>query len=463
LTFFQRLTALDATFLYLEDRSAHMHVGAVAVFEGRPPAYRDLVRLIASRLDRVPRYRQRLAFVPFELGRPAWVDDAHLDLEFHVRHTALPAPGGEEQLERLAGRLFSQRLDRDKPLWELWLIEGFADDKFAVLSKTHHCMIDGVSGVDLATVLLDVDPDAGEPPPPAPWTPRPAPSRRELLRDAVREQVRNPVELVRGAMAPSTEGRKLLRELGENAKPLLGLTQMGQAPASSLNRALGPHRRWDMVSLDLATVKKVRASLGGTVNDVILAVVAGAMRELLRARGEGPDTDLRVMVPVSVRSAEARGSMGNQVAAMFCNLPVTEPDPAIRLYRISREMQDLKNGKQAVGAMALTRLGDFAPPTLLAQAARLQTMTRFFNFVVTNVPGPQFPLYLLGRKLLVCYPAVPLAQGQTLGIALLSYFGTIGVGLLGDADGMRDLPALAAAIPRALGELVALTTTGAKS
>jgi WS/DGAT/MGAT family acyltransferase len=273
------------------------------------------------------------------------------------------------------------------------------------------------------------------------------------MASSIRHQLVHPLEVAREVLEPKTEGRRMLLELAGGLRPLLGLSQMGRAPASSLNRPIGPHRRWEIVSMDLAAVKRVRAALGGTVNDVILAVVAGALRRLLASRGEEPKGDLRALVPVSVRRPETRGMVGNQVAAMFCPLPVDEPDPLERLRRVTSATKDLKESRQAVGALALTRLGDFAPPTLAAQAARLQMMNRWFNLVVTNVPGPQLPLYLLGRKLAACYPAVPLAHEQTIGIALLSYDGAIGVGLLGDADGARDLPLLARAITEALAEL----------
>lgn len=451
---FERMGSLDATFLHLEDRVAHMHVGAIAVFEGPPPEYRDLVALILSRIEAVPRYRQRLAFVPLGQGRPVWVDDADFDPEYHVRHTALPAPGGEAELKRLAGRLLSQQLDRDKPLWELWFVEGLGDGKFAVLSKTHHCMVDGISGVDIATVLMDAFPDSPPPKAPKPWKARPAPSQADLLLDAAREQLgKNPFKFIRDAMEPDSEARKMATELIGGLAPLVGLAQMGNAPPSSLNQPIGPHRKLETIGVDLTQVKRVRAALGGTVNDVILAVVAGGLRTLLRARGDHLGPDLRVMVPVSIRSAEARGALGNQVTAVFCPLPISEPDPVRRLLRVSREMKGLKESKQAVGALALTRLGEFTPPTILAQAARLQTLTRFFNIVVTNVPGPQFPLYLLGRKLIGCYPVVPLAAQQTIGIALLSYNGFIGVGIVGDSDRAKDLPILADAMTGALQEL----------
>jgi WS/DGAT/MGAT family acyltransferase len=452
-TWFERLSGLDATFLYLEGRAAHMHVAGVHLFQGPAPDYLELLALVGSRLHRVPRYRQRLAFPPLDVGRPVWVDDSEFDLEYHVRHTALPPPGGEEQLRRLAGRLMSQRLDRDKPLWEFWLVEGLGDGRFAVISKTHHCMIDGISGVDLAGALLDADPAAETPSEAPPWEPRPAPHGASLAARSLLEQVTHPLEILRGALDASAGTRQAFLEIAGGVKPLLGLSLKGLAPASSLNQPIGPHRRLEMVSLDLAAVKSVRSALGGTVNDVLLAVVAGALRALLLSRGEQPGSDLRALVPVSIRTKEARGTYGNQVTAIFCPLPVAEPDPVARLYRVSKEMKGLKESHQAVGALALTRLGELTLPALVAQAARLEVMTRFMNVVVTNVPGPQVPLYLLGRRLLDWYPVVPLAQAQTVGIALLSYDGKIGVGLLGDADRARDLPVLARAFPEALAEL----------
>jgi len=456
MAWFERLSGLDAMFLYIEDRAAHMHVGAVAVFEGRAPPYRDLLALIAAKLDRVPRYRQRLAFVPFDLGRPVWIDDANLDLEYHVRHTALPPPGGEEPLKKLAGRVFAQRLDRDRPLWELWLVEGLGDDRFAIILKTHHCMLDGVSGADLATVLLGVDPSEVAPPAPAPWEPRPAPDAATLVASAVANQVAHPFQVLRGALEPSSPARRVLLEVGAGLKPLLGLSRLGRAPASSLNRPIGPHRRWEMVSLDLGAVKAVRTALGGTVNDVLLAVVAGALRRLLEARGEDPPAGIRAMVPVSVRGPESPGALGNRVTAVFCELPVGEADAGERLRMVSREMKALKESGQAVGALAWTRLGDFAPAAVLAQVARFQSAHRYMNLVVTNIPGPKDPIYVLGRKMLEWFPLVPLAQEQTLGIAMQSYHGKIGIGLLGDAEALRDLPVLAQAIPDALAALEAL-------
>jgi diacylglycerol O-acyltransferase / wax synthase len=471
---FERLGALDALFLELEDRTAHMHVGAVAVYEGTPPPYRDFLQLIEAKLSGVPRYRQRLMFVPFSQGRPVWVDESQFDLEFHVRHTALPAPGGKAELRKLAGRLLSQRLDRDRPLWEMWLVEGLEHGSFAVISKTHHCLLDGVSGIDLASVLMETEPVSEPPPAPPAWTPRPPPKLAELLVTSMKEQVANPLQFARelaasarkaasaaaaggsaGEQVGDSDALRLLKEVAAGVRPLLSFAGQGQAPPTSINAPISPHRRFEMVDVPLAEVKTVRAALGGTVNDVVLAIIAGALRRYLSGRGEVPGPDLRALVPVSVRRPEERGTLGNQVSAVFCPLPVGDPDAASRLRKVREAMQGLKQSGQVVGAMALTRLGDFAPPTLVAQAARLQAVTRFFNIIITNVPGPQFPLYLLGRKLRACYPQVPLAAQQGLGVALLSYDGSIGVGLLGDADLAKDLDAFAAAVRAALDELLA--------
>jgi diacylglycerol O-acyltransferase / wax synthase len=452
-TWYERLSTLDSLFLELEDRSAHMHVGAVAIFEGPPPPYRDLLALIEARLEKVPRYRQRVMFVPLKQGRPVWIDETQFDLEYHLRRTALPSPGGEAELKKLVGRLFSQALDREKPLWEMWLVEGLGDSHFAVVSKTHHCMLDGVAGVDLATVLMDRKPDAEPPPKPLPWHPRKAPKASELLVSSVKEQLSNPLRMAREALEPNSEAVKLIGEVLNGFKPFVGVVSMGRAPESPLNVPIGPHRRFEMVDIPLAKVKAVRAACGGTVNDVILATVAGALRIWLTARGAAPVADLRVLVPVSMRSRKERGAYGNQVSAVFCPLPLTEATPAERLRKVHEAMMNAMKSGYAVGAHALTRLGDFAPPQLLAQAARLQAVTRMFNLVVTNVPGPQFPLYLLSRQMLRCYPQVPLAAQQAVGIALLSYHGQIGAGLLGDADAARDLAALAEAMHTALDEL----------
>jgi diacylglycerol O-acyltransferase len=452
---FERLSALDATFLDIEDNSAHMHVGAVAIFEGRPPSFEEFLALVASRLDRVPRLRQRLAHVPYH--RPVWVDDEEFDLERHVRQLALPAPGGDGALKQLAGLLFGQRLERDQPLWDVWLVEGVGPDRFAVITRTHHCMVDGVSGVDVGTVILDPRPSQEPIPPAAPWTPRPTPAERRLWLDSVRERLAAPVDLARRVLAPA--GRRSVKHLLEGLVPLGQLAALGRAPPTSLNGRTGPRRRFDLATLDLPTVKRVRSAFGATSNDVLLAVVAGALGEFLAGRGETPPENLRVMVPVSVRNAASKGAVGNRVSAMFCPLPAAEPDPGERLRKVMQATRAAKARRQSDGALALCQLGDLAPAPVVSRAVRLHTALRFWNLLVTNVPGPRIPLYLRGRRMVGCHPIVPLSQGTTLGIALLGYGNTIGVGLLGDAEAVRDLPRLATAIPRALAELAARAET----
>ncbi len=458
MTHHDRLTGLDSSFLHLERGVAHMHVGAVMVFEGMPPAYEDLVAQIGSRLHLIPRYRQRLAFVPFGQGRPMWVDDPHFNVAFHVRHTALPSPGGEPQLRRLAGRVFSQALDRSRPLWELWLVEGLAGDRFAVLSKTHHSLVDGVSGVDIATVLFD---SSADPLPVAPpeheWIPRPLPTDAQLLADALIERATVPGELVRGVRATLRGPRHVAGRVGRALGGVSALARVGlqSAPPSPLNLRIGPHRRFTWVTGDLQEFKAVKNALGGTVNDVVLAVVAGALGRYLRGHGESTDDlVLRAMVPVSVRADVERGALGNKVAAMWSPLPVGTEDPVQRLLAISREMEGIKESGQAVGAQVLTELTGFAPPTIIAQAARLQARQRLFNLVVTNVPGPQFSLYVLGRRLQSLFPMVPLAENQALGIAIMSYDGQLDFGLNADYDGLPDVEGLADDLRASIAEMV---------
>jgi diacylglycerol O-acyltransferase / wax synthase len=454
-----RLTGLDSSFLHLERDSAHMHVAGCMVFAGTPPAYDELVDQIVSRLHLVPRYRQRLAFVPLNQGRPVWVDDPHFNVSFHVRHTALPSPGGEEQLKRLAGRVFSQALDRSRPLWEIWLVEGLSDHGFAMLSKTHHALVDGVSGVDIATVLFDTSPDPMPVAPPEhPWVPRPLPSGAQLLADALVERATAPAEIVRGVRATLRGPRQVAGRVGHALGGVTAMARAGlqAAPPSPLNVRIGPHRRFTWVEGDLQQFKAVKNALGGTVNDVVLAAVAGGLGRYLRMHGQADDDSvLRAMIPVSVRAEVERGALGNKVAAMWAALPIGVTDPVQRLLKVSREMDGIKESGQAVGAQVLTELTGFAPPTILAQAARLQARQRLFNLVVTNVPGPQFPLYMLGRQLQAMYPMVPLAENQALGIAIMSYDGQLNFGLNADYDAMPDLEALADELRASIEELVA--------
>ena len=452
-----RLTGLDASFLHLEDAASHMHVAGVMIFEGSPPPYEELLAAIERRLGLVPRYRQRLAFVPLSQGRPKWVDDPHLNLRYHVRSTALPSPGSEQQLRDLAGRVFSQQLDRDKPLWEIWLVDGLEGDRFAMLSKTHHALVDGISGVDIMSVLFDTSPEPAAPPDTGErWLPRPLPSRAQLLGEALVERATVPAEIVRSVRAV-LRGPRLVAEglrdaaVGVGAMAWAGLNP---APPSPYNKSIGPHRRFTWVRVNLADVKAIKNELGGTVNDVVLATVAGALGKHLRRRGQNTDgVELKAMVPVSVRADVERGALGNRVAAMMAPLPVWCQDPVARLDIVREELKGLKSGGQAVGAQVLTNLSGFAPATVMGQASRLMARQRFFNVVVTNVPGPQLPLYLAGKRMIDTFPMVPLAKNQALGIALLSYDGRINFGLVGDWDLMWDMDDFADDVRESLAEL----------
>ena len=454
-----RLSALDSTFLHLEDNStAHMHVASVMVFEGKAPTPQELVDHVLGRLHLVPRYRQRLAYVPFGQGRPVWVDDPHFNPRYHIRHAALPRPADDVALKRLAGRVFSQRLDRSKPLWEIWLVQRMSGGRFALIAKTHHALVDGISGVDITTVLFDATPEpVAIPRAPEPWTAKPLPGRAKLLGEALLARSTVPAEMTRGTRALLRAPRKALSQVKDALASVGATTVAGinaPAPASPFNVDIGPHRRYTFLDADLSQFKAIKDALGGTLNDVVLASVSLALGRYLR--GQGHDTEglvLKAMVPVSVRSGSQRGALGNQVAAMWAPLPVGVESPADCLRQITKAMENLKKSRQAVGAQVLTNLAGFAPPTILSQAARLQARQPFFNLVVTNVPGPQFPLYLLGRRLRVLFPVVPLARRQALGIAVMSYDGHLGFGLLGDYDALPELEAIALDLKSAIATL----------
>jgi len=454
-----RLTAVDASFLAQEGPAAHMHVGAVMIFDGDPPAYDDLTDHIRARLHLVPRFRQKLAFPPLETGRPLWVDDPNFNLEYHVRDTALPAPGSERQLRALAARVHSQALDRTKPLWEMWLVHGLEGGRFALLSKTHHALVDGVSGVDLATVLFDLQPTpAVVEHPDAPWEPRRTPSGLEMAARGMRGLAGLPFDAASraiGAAARPGEAlagtREALEGLGEVA-----WAGLNPAPETPLNVEIGPHRRLVWVRHELSDFKRVKDALGGTVNDVVLAVVAGALRRWLRTRGVRTEgLELRALVPVSTRARHEHHQLGNRLAAMRAPLPVYVEDPVARLRVVRHAMNGLKESKQAVGAEVLAGMQALAPPTILAQASRLNFSTRLFNLIVTNVPGPQFPLYVLGRQLCDLFPVAFLPKRHALAVAIMSYDGSMDFGLLGDYDAMPDLEQLAELVDESLAELLA--------
>lgn len=458
-----RLTGLDASFLHLERDGAHMHVASTMIFEGPPPEPEEFRAHLESRLHLVPRFRQKLRSVPLGQGRPVWVDDPHLNLDYHVRHTALPSPGSEEQLRNFAARAFSQGLDRSKPLWELWVVHGLTGDRFAIVCKTHHCLIDGVAGVDITTVLYDVDPAPAPGDRPASWVPRPEPNGAELLADALIERATQPAELVRGARALLRGPRQALGAVRGALEAASSFAGGGlAAPASPLNIEIGSHRRFAWLRAELADLRRIKAAHGGTINDVVLTVVSGALGRHLRSLGHPTDgLELIAMVPVSVRAPEGHGALGNQVTAMMAPLPIWCQDPVERLAVLTAKMGDLKSSRQAVGANLLTELSDFAPPTIASQAARLQSRQRFFNLVVTNIPGPQFPLYVLGRRLRDIFPMVPLAQKQAVCVGIMSYDGGINFGLIGDYGAMPMLDSLATDLEESLAELLATAPAAA--
>jgi diacylglycerol O-acyltransferase / wax synthase len=461
-----RLSSVDASFLVQEKQSSHMHVGALVIFEGPPPSRDEFCAHLQSHLSKVPRYRQKLAFPRFEAGRPFWVDDPNFNLDYHVRHTALPKPGSQDQLRALAGRIFSQRLDRSKPLWEVWIVHGLEDGRFAIISKTHHALVDGVAGVDIATVLFDVSPVPPEPEPDDGWTPAPEPSDAELVAEGVLGLVRTPFSLAGravGALQHPGETLERVREATEGLGEVVW-AGMNPAPQVPLNVEIGPHRRVRWVQSRLADFKEIKDSLGGTINDAVLAVVAGALRQWLHDRGVRTEgVELRALVPVSIRAEDDRGELGNRIAAMRGPLPVYVDDPVERLRVVREGMGQLKESKQALGAEVIAGLTDFAPPTLLAQASRLNFSTRLFNLIVTNVPGPQFPLYLLGREMDEIVPIAFLPEHHALAVAIMSYNGKVDFGLLADYDAMPDIDAFAAHLEESLAELLAAARKAGKA
>jgi WS/DGAT/MGAT family acyltransferase len=452
-----RLSSIDASFLTNESSDSHMHVGAVLIFEGPPPSYEDFLEHTRRRLHLVPRFRQKLANPPVQTGRPFWVDDPNFNLAYHVRHSALPAPGSEEQLRNIAGRLFSQALDRSKPLWEMWLVQGLEKNRFALINKTHHALVDGVAGVDIATVLFDVKPVPEDTSPDEPWVPDPPPSSAELAARGIGELARTPFKLTRRTLNAARHPFGTAKRAGEAAEALgeVAWNFTNPAPDVPLNVEIGSHRRFAWTRSNLEDFKTIKNNLGGTVNDVVLTIVSGALRSWLRSRGirtEG--LELRALVPVSIRAEDERGQTGNRIAAMRGPLPVYVEDPVKRLGIVRLAMDDLKDSKQALGAEVISRFNDFAPPTLLAQASRINFSTRLFNLIVTNVPGPQIPLYVLGRELQDVFPVAFLPEHHALAIAIMSYNGGINFGLLADYDSMEDVDLIADGLNESLNELL---------
>jgi WS/DGAT/MGAT family acyltransferase len=454
-----RLTALDASFLHQEGPESHMHIGALTMFDGPPPHFDELIALIEARLHLVPRYRQRLAHTPLDRGRPVWVDDAAFRLPYHVRHVALPAPGGRAELLMLLSRVLSTQLDRRRPLWELWFVEGLDDGGFALIFKTHHAVIDGVAGLDLATVIFDLE-SAGETErqPPPEWTPAPDPGLLGLLAIGAVRDARDALGLLGDAVTAGAHPQRAARRVREAAEGLgeIVWAALNPAPETPLNVPIGPYRRFLAVAGSLDDFKTIKNAFGGTVNDVVLAVVSGALRSFLQARGVRTEgLELRALVPVSLRGAAAGGDViGNRLAALRAALPVYIADPRERLDAVRESMAGIKESRQALGAEVLAGVQNFAPPTILAQASRIQFSTRLFNLLVTNLPGPQIPLYVLGREVREVYPIAFLPRDHALAVAIMSYNGQLNFGLLADSQALPELDDFAGWIEQAVAELL---------
>ncbi|UOY01268.1 WS/DGAT/MGAT family O-acyltransferase [Blastococcus sp. PRF04-17] len=453
----ERLNRLDASFLYLEEADTPMHVGGVLILEAPAGGIEALADLVEARLALVPRYRQRVAEVPGHLANPVWVDDPDFDIAYHLRRSGLPRPGNEGQLLDLVSRLTSRPLDRTRPLWEAYLVDGLADGRVAVITKTHPALVDGLSAIDIGQVLLDVEPDAPAPEP-VEWRPRRPPTGAELVWQALDEYVRRPSAVVDTARDVVTDVRSTAARVSGVAGGLLRTARktLLAAPHSPLNAPVGRQRRVSVARADLDDVKEVRKAHGGTVNDVLLTVVTGALREWLLSRGEPVvgGTAIRALVPVSMQDEEAVA--GNRVSSYLVDLPVGEPNPRVRLTRLSYAMRGIAQHGQSVGADSLIALTGFAPPTLHALGARAARglSRRLFNLVVTNVPGPQLPLYAAGSRMLEVFPVVPLARGQGLSIGMTSYDGRVFFGLNAERDSVGDVDVLADLIEQEVAELV---------
>lgn len=463
---YDRLSAQDYSFLTAEKGGVHMHIAAVQIFDAGPLRTGDggidfdaIRRATESVLHLIPRYLQRLAWTPLE-GRPVWVDDPEFNLDYHIRHTCLPRPGDTEQLKHLAARIMSQPLDRVRPLWESWVVEGLeGSTKFAIVSKMHHCMMDGTSGVDLAHILLSPVPQT-EVPEPVPYVPRPVPSGVELLRDSLSRVAAAPFRAAQGLREFATEASDLRDEIRIRAKALSELAGWVVRGASDtpMNGTLGPHRRFDWLEMPLDNVKALSKRLDCTVNDVILTTVSGAVRAFLMHRRVDPKRiDFRVSAPVSVRREEDRGTMGNQVSSWIVRLPIAEPHPVERLRQIHAVTSDLKASNQALGVEMMMAMAEWTPSVVLSLGARAASGP--INMVVTNVPGPQIPLYLLGAKLQSAFPLVPLLENTSVGVALFSYDGKLCWGFNGEYERMADMRRFVQAVQDAFDELDAAAPT----
>ena len=453
--FCERLSALDATFLDIESKAAPMHVGAALLFDAKPLQlehggldFERLNRFTEAALDSIPRYRQRVEWVP-GLQHPVWIDDDRFNMRFHLRHTRLPLPGDERTLKRLVGRLFSQHLDRSRPLWEFWAVEGVENDTFALIIKAHHCMVDGVAGVQLLEALLQVTPDAAVREP-ADWQARPAPSRARLLRDEVTHRIDGMRKLA--GYAPRVR---------ENLRGLQNVLRSGLKPTPRTpftEHDISPYRRFDWTSFDLDEVKAVKKALGGTVNDVVVTATTGAVRRFLQRRNKDVDAieGFRTVLPVNTRKSVGL-SVGNHVAMLLADLPVSEPDPLRRLEKVIRVTTALKHESNQTGGTELIEdVADLTTKRIVSELFRTAMRIRTYNLIITNVPGPPFPLYMLGAPLKAIYPMVPLMQNQNLGIALFSYCGALYWGFNADWESFPDVHEFVEDLEAAFDELKAL-------
>jgi WS/DGAT/MGAT family acyltransferase len=441
-------------FVATEDPVSHMHIGSVGIFAGSPPSAAEVHALVASKLDLVPRYRQRVREAPLSVGRPLWVDDVHFNLDYHVRATALPTHAGEHPLEQLVGRVMSQPLDRNRPLWEMWVIEGLADDRWAILSKVHHCMVDGIAGTDLLGVIMDAQADAPRRAA-APWTPEPEPSRVDLGRASVHMAL----DSARGVLAGTIcSARHPLRAVGHVRDVISGIEHLATPSpraGSTLTGPIGPHRRWTRTRASLDDIKTVRRAFGGTVNDVVLTGVARGFRELLLSRGEPVQgRTVTTLIPVSMRGVDARQLLDNRVSALYARLPVGIESSIECLEAVRAHMDDLKQSHEIDASAAVVGVGDVVPPVVAAVVARVVVHAQeIVQTVATNVPGPQLPLYVCGRQMVEAYPFVPIAGHIRVGVAIWSYCGDLYFGITGDWDGAPDIDQVAIGIDRAFREL----------
>jgi WS/DGAT/MGAT family acyltransferase len=448
---------MDSSFLHVENDVTPMHIGGVSLFEGPAPPFEDLKAMVAGKLDLVPRYRQKVRFVPLAVGSPVWVEDPHFSLDYHVRHTAIPAPGGLEQLRQMASRVFSQHLDRNKPLWELWSVEGLADGRWALLSKVHHCMVDGVAATDLMSVMFS---DTTTTDSRREWSAPPEPSGIEILGRTIAHRLTpgGQLQALQRAMAAPRETLRSLAEFGRAAAA--ASPQLRPVAANSITGPIGPHRRWSWADVRLTDVKTVRAALGGTVNDVVLAIITNGFRDLVASRGEAiaQDSVVRTMVPVSVRHKGEKGVYNNRVSAVFARLPIGLEDPTARLESIKSEMDGIKQTKQAVAGDVLSSMSGFAPPLLLALGSRLVTSSPRLNMhtATTNVPGPQQPVQTLGRRMLESYPFIPVVGSIRIVVGIFSYDGGLYFGVTGDYDGAPDIDVLTKGIETGMSDLLAI-------